>query len=252
MYNKNVLPTIGFFNDKFREYIKGATFNPRQKGYGLGSNDHLGIIKHLILGSVLNKFLFKYPTQSINYVSCHDNHTLHDKIMLALPDLKQSERNIYQRFITSMVLLSEGVPFIHMGQEFYRTKDGVENSYKSPDSINQIDWQLVDANHDDIEYFKALVHLRKKLYCLRLPNPSTIKQNAYVNCNEHGTCILEVCKENGHTIVIFKNNTVKETISFEESFDILYSSKNQKGIVSSLILDSISTTVLQKKEAHHE
>ncbi|MFP4286317.1 MAG: type I pullulanase [Candidatus Izemoplasmataceae bacterium] len=252
MYNKNVLPTIGFFNDKFREYIKGATFNPRQKGYGLGNNENLGIIKHLILGSVLNKFLFKYPTQSINYVACHDNHTLNDKLSLALPDLKAKERHLYQRFITSMVLLSEGVSFLHMGQEFYRTKNGVENSYKSPDSINQIDWQLVDEHQEDIEYFKALIALRKKLYCLRLPNPSSIKQNAYVNCNEHGTCILEVCKENGHTIVIFKNNTVKETIAFDVPFTILYSSKNQQGSLSSITLDSISTTVLQKKEAHHE
>ena len=188
----------------------------------------------------------------MNYVACHDNHTLHDKILLAYPKKDAKTRQGYQRFITSMVLLSEGVPFIHMGQEFYRTKNGVENSYKSPDSINQIDWALVDKHQDAIAHFKALVALRKKLYCLRLPNPSSIKQNAFVSCNEHGTCILEVCKENGHTIVIFKNNPKKETISFDEAFKIRYASTNHQGIINQIELDSISTIVLQKKEADHE
>ena len=252
MYNKNVLYNIGFFNDKIREHIKGATFNPKQKGYALGNNDHLGIIKHLMLGSVLNKFLFKYPSQSINYVECHDNHTFFDKAKLALEDSDIETRKKYQKLATSIILLSQGVPFIHMGQEFYRTKKGVENSYKSPDSINFIDWSLVDEHQEDIDDFRRLVFLRKNLKCLKLPTTSSIKENAYVSCNDYGTCVLEVCREDKHTIVIFKNNTVKENLGFDEPFTILYSSLKQEGdSIKELILNDISTTILIKnsKEA---
>ncbi|MFH5881977.1 type I pullulanase [Liberiplasma polymorphum] len=255
MFNKNILPTIGFFNDKFREEIKGATFNPKQKGYALGNSSHLGVIKHLLLGSVLNKFLFKYPSQSINYVACHDNHTLHDKIKLAFPDKDENFRNHLQKFATSIVLLSQGVPFIHMGQEFYRTKQGVENSYKSPDKINLIDWQLVDKYQEDIKDFKKLVKLRKELSCLRLLNPSEIKNNAFVSCSEAGTCVLEVCKGENHTIVIFKNNVGEETLSFDETFNILYTSnKHELKAVTEITLNEVSTVVLkkQKKEATDE
>lgn len=245
MYNKNVLYNIGFFNDQMREYIKGATFSPKQKGYALGNNEQINTVKNLMLGSVLNKFLFKYPSQSINYVECHDNHTFNDKAKLALEQTDEATRHKYQKLATSIILLSQGVPFIHMGQEFYRSKKGVENSYKSPDSINQIDWQLTDQHQDDIEDFKRLVALRKSLKCLKLPTTSSIKENAYVACNDHGTCVLEVCREDKHTIVIFKNNTVDENLLFDDPFTILYSSVKQKGdAIKELKLNDISTTIL--------
>ncbi|TVP95427.1 MAG: type I pullulanase [Acholeplasmatales bacterium] len=254
MYNKKVLYNIGFFNDRFREYVKGATFNPKHRGYALGELEHLAIIKLLILGSVKEKFLFRYPGQSINYVACHDNHTLHDKIKLALPDATFELRARAQQLATGMVLLAQGVPFIHMGQEFYRTKQGEENSYKSPDAINRIDWSLIDKHQTSIHQFKTLIKLRKSLTCLRLPTASAIKKNGFVSSSEHGTTVLEVCRDKSHTIVIFKPRSETETLSFDDPFTVLYSSaspESRQGI-RTLKLDTVSVTVLVKSKKESE
>ena len=184
MYNKHLLFNIGHFNDRARELLKGATFNLKQKGYALGSTAHVDDIKNIILGSAQNKFLFRYPSQSINYVECHDNNTFFDKATAALVDAPVEEIKKRQRLATSMIILSQGVPFIHAGQEFYRTKNGVENSYKSPDSINKLDWNLVDENIDDIDYFKELLRIRKKYDLFRLSIPSKVRDNVTIKYND--------------------------------------------------------------------
>ncbi|HPJ23525.1 MAG TPA: type I pullulanase, partial [Bacillota bacterium] len=64
MANKKVIHTIGFFNDKFRESIKGATFDIAQKGYATGNTDDIETVKEMLLGSAHNRYMFKYTTQS--------------------------------------------------------------------------------------------------------------------------------------------------------------------------------------------
>ena len=153
-----------------------------------------------------------------------------------------------------MVLLAQGVPFIHMGQEFYRTKQGEENSYKSSDAINRIDWSLIDKHQADIQKFKTLIRLRKSLTCLRLPTASAIKKNGFVSSSEHGTTVLEVCRDKSHTIVIFKPRNETETLSFDDPFTMLYSSRaheDRQGI-RTLTLDAVSVTVLVKSKKESE
>ena len=107
--------------------------------------------------------MFKSPNQSINYVECHDNMTYHDK-MLLITGYEQTEYKVFQDFANHLIAISQGVPFYHAGQEFYRSKKGVENSYKSPDDINQIFWQ---PNLDSIKKLKKLLKLRKKFKLYR-------------------------------------------------------------------------------------
>ena len=83
--------------------------------------------------------LFSEPDQSVNYVESHDNHTLWDKLIVCLPDEEENDEK-YHRLATTMVILSQGIPFLHSGQEFFRTKKGVGNSYQSSNNINQLDW----------------------------------------------------------------------------------------------------------------
>ena len=79
MSNKKVIHTIGFFNDKFRETINGSTFHSKLAGYSMGNTAHIEIVKQMLLGSANNRYMFKYTSQSINYVECHDNQTFFDK-----------------------------------------------------------------------------------------------------------------------------------------------------------------------------
>ncbi|QMS84456.1 type I pullulanase [Candidatus Xianfuyuplasma coldseepsis] len=249
MYNKHLLFNIGHFNDKTRELIKGATFDIKQRGYALGSSAKLDDIKNIIMGSCMNKFLFRYPTQSINYVECHDNNTFYDKAVIALgKDVTDDEIKRRQRLATSIVILSQGVPFIHSGQEFYRSKQGVENSYKSSDSINQINWDLIDENMRDINVVKELLRIRKKYDLFRLTAPSKIRDYVTIHTHESGTIRYELEDEETKLIVIFKNNTTKETFNLDDKYTLIFDGrKRSRRLLTKINVDEISTYILKRK-----
>lgn len=248
MYNKNLLFNIGHFNDKSREAIKGATFDVKQKGYALGSNARLDCIKNIVQGSSQHKFLFRYPTQSINYVECHDNNTFFDKASAALIGTDITEIKKRQRLATSLIILSQGVPFLHSGQEFYRTKLGVENSYKSKDDINKIDWNLVDENISDIEFIKELLRIRKKYDLFRLTAPSKIRDFIEVIINEEGTILYKLKDTENDFIVIFKNSFIEETFDFDDRYTLIFNGETRsRKIVNKLVVKDITTYILKRK-----
>ena len=144
MFNKNVVSEIGFFNDRFRNEIKN---------YCASKNYDIKTVTNCILGSCVDKFLFKYAHQSINYIECHDDKTVYDFLKY---DNNFSNEEIKARCLLgiSMVLLSFGLPFIHSGMEFFRTKNNDKNSYNLPDSINTINWNEIDNNKETINYVK--------------------------------------------------------------------------------------------------
>lgn len=246
MYNKNVLFNIGHFNDTTRETIKGTTFTLKEKGYAMGDNLHNEKVNSIILGSCGEKNLFRYPSQSTNYVECHDNNTFYDKAKVALKEKDESTILKAQKLATSMMILSQGVPFIHSGQEFYRSKNGVENSYKSSDEINKIRWHLVDDHLSDIQDFKTLLEIRKTYSVLRLTNASKIKKYTHVRFTEHGTAIYELNRKDTHLIIVFKNNQASESITLEDAFEVLYDSNHTlKENVQALTLNNIGTLILK-------
>jgi pullulanase len=169
MHNQKAFPSYAHFNDFYRNTMKGE-LHGEGLGYTMG-NHHLNQkAMHAIIGS---PDMFESPNQSINYVECHDNLTFYDKMVLShgfeLPDFK-----IAQDFANHLIAISQGVPFYHAGQEFYRTKKGVENSYNSPDDINQIIWRV---REDSVQKLKALLKLRKKF---KLYRQTTYKDNVTI------------------------------------------------------------------------
>ncbi|MBN2299775.1 MAG: hypothetical protein JXC31_01175 [Acholeplasmataceae bacterium] len=162
MHNQNQFPTIAHFNDSYRNVMKGENHGPGL-GFAMG-NQHLTLkAMEVITGS---QALFSTPNQSINYVECHDNLTFYDKMLLNCgyerPDFK-----VCQDFANHLIAISQGIPFYHAGQEFYRSKKGVENSYNSPDVINKIHW---NANEKSIKKLKKLLKIRKKYALYRQNN----------------------------------------------------------------------------------
>lgn len=147
MYNSKELPMIGHFNDVFRDSLKGDTIrktNGQQTGIVTGSkqfNQKLPDLLTASLGIYGQVNLFKNPVECINYVECHDNHTMWDFFQIEYPAGHTTMLQEIHRLATSITLLSQGIPFLHGGQEFFRTKKGVENSYNVDDSINQFDWK---------------------------------------------------------------------------------------------------------------
>ncbi|MDQ1144701.1 pullulanase [Bacillus sp. SORGH_AS 510] len=179
--NQAKLPQIAQFNDKFRDTIKGSTFNLFDKGYALGNEHYIDAALEVLAGSIglkkRNVRLFNEPYQSVNYVECHDNHTLWDKLQACLPHADDRIRAKYHRLATGLVLLSQGIPFLHSGQEFFRTKQGEGNSYCSPDRINQLDWERKIQYKDNVNYLKGLIAIRRAMPCFRMRTAEEIRSN---------------------------------------------------------------------------
>lgn len=223
MTNKKVIHTIGFFNDKFRETIKGATFKPELKGYSMGHVEDVDTVKEVMLGSALNRYMFKYTTQSINYVECHDNQTYYDKAIQNSDDEDLVKK--WSMLALSMVLLAQGVPFIHSGQEFLRTKQLDENSYISSDEINLIDWQRRNQYNDVVSYVKALIALRKDNACFKLKSSSELDQQAEIIVLNSKSLMIHY-NDSSNMLIIFKPTMDEESICIPEDYQMMLSSSS--------------------------
>ena len=187
---KNVgqLNGIACFNDDFRNAVKGSDFIRRERGFVNGRIYNEESIKFGITAACYHpQIVYQYvtgssfawarePYQAINYVSCHDNYTLFDKLKISRTDVGIEDIKKMQRLAGALVFTSQGIPFIQGGTEFCRTKNENENSYRSPDVINQIDWSLKKEYRSVYEYFRALIRLRKNLPGLRIRSSDEIRK----------------------------------------------------------------------------
>jgi pullulanase len=179
--NAVLLPGIGHFNDGFRDAVKGNIFRYGQPGFisgrsGLEQAVRTGIAGGICYSQEIGQFADE-PQQCVNFVECHDNHTLWDKIVLSTKGETDGRRRMMHRLASAMVLTSQGIPFLHAGQEFMRTKNGVENSCKSPAEINRMDWQQCAAHGEDVAFMKQLISLRRAHPAFRLRTADEIREN---------------------------------------------------------------------------
>jgi type I pullulanase len=179
--NITQLPGVAVFNDQIRDGIKGSVFNSADKGFATGIsakrvNVMAGIVGNIDFSSVTTPaFSTLSPAQSVNYVEAHDNNTLQDKLRLSLDTKSEPLISQYHRLASSIPLLAQGIPFIHAGQEFQRSKGGDSNSYQSGDEINSLKWGLVTKNATTRKYFKGLLSLRAQHPAFRIEKASDVK-----------------------------------------------------------------------------
>lgn len=169
--NHDKTPDIAFFNDKIRDIVKGNIFDFTDNGFANGKKGCEDAMKKCICCDYLP------PNQSINYVECHDNLTLWDKLEHTNNISSKEERKTIHKLCIGILITSQGVPFIHSGMEFCRTKYGVQNSYASPDTVNCIDWERKIQFYDVFEYTKGLIKLRRAHPAFRMSESSEIKQS---------------------------------------------------------------------------
>lgn len=184
--NMPQLPGMAAFNDDLRDAIKGHVFHRHIPGFvqGKGSGDS---VKPGIVGAVYHPQIdygkgvrtrgpwALAPEQCINYVESHDNLTLWDKLADSCPYASEEERVRMHKLAAAVVLTSQGIPFIHAGQEFARTKYGEENSYQSPDRINRIDWARKVRYQEVFEYIRGLIALRRAHPAFRMRSAAEIQ-----------------------------------------------------------------------------
>ena len=170
--NARELPGVGFFNDAYRDIIKGATFDKAAKGYVGGDINYAYGMKYAIHVSTIDynyNARFNDANQSINYAECHDNNTLYDK--LTFSNAGEDTETLLKRvkLTNGIIAISIGVPFYHMGQEIGQSKRGLDNTYNVL-GVNRMDWRLVDERFEMVEYLKAIIAHRRNL---DMPLPHT-------------------------------------------------------------------------------
>ena len=187
--NVSAMPEIAVFSDDIRDAVKGHYSNAADRGFATGKPGNEETIKIGIVASTAhpqvdyskgNNSKFAYaaaPTQIINYVSCHDDLTLTDKLAKSMPGSTEEQRQRAAKLAQTIVFTSQGTPFMFAGEEIFRDKKGVHNSYKSPDSINAIDWTLKHKNADLFNYYKELIKLRKNHPAFRMTTAQDIAKN---------------------------------------------------------------------------
>lgn len=193
-HNARKMPRIAQFNDAIRDGVRGDVFIEDLPGWISGNADLTANVKRGIAGGVTSQSFADEPNQVVNYVECHDNLTLWDKLAATNPEDDETTRRRRHRLATSIVLLGQGIPFLHSGQEFFRTKDGNENSFKSGEAINRLDWTQAERETPSVEYVKGLLRLRKQYPLFRLENANQIRKHLRFFDEEEGVIAFELSR----------------------------------------------------------
>lgn len=185
---------VAMFSDDLRDGLKGHVFTENAPGYINGKEDLEDTIKFGIVASTQHDGIdyskvnyskeawANEPYQTINYVTSHDNHMLWDRLQLSAPDASESDRLAMNRLAATIVWTSQGIPFMQAGEEFARTKRDENgnlegNSYKSPDSVNELDWNRIGEYKDLYEYYVGLIKLRSSHKAFRMDTTKQIQDN---------------------------------------------------------------------------
>ncbi len=206
---------IGVFNDEIRDILSGTVFNAGAQGFATGAQGQADSVRRVIMGSIDD--FAATPGETINYVSCHDNLTLWDKIAQSNGQDSEADRIKMDELAHAIILTSQGVPFLQGGEEFLRTKHGNNNSYKAGDYINQFDWSRKAQYKAVYEYYAQLIQLRLKHPAFRLRTADEVRQHLSVLSSPDNTLAFELHEHaNGdpwaYILVIYNPN--KHEVSF--------------------------------------
>ena len=192
------MPGIAAFSDEIRDALRGPFSDDTKPGWLGGALDCKESLKFGIVGCIrhpqvdMSKVNYSKapwavePTQMMSYVSCHDDMCLVDRLKASIPSLKSSNGKLSNCQMDELIRLdllaqtavftSQGIPFMLSGEELLRNKKGVHNSFESPDSINQLDWQNKLRYPQVFEYYKNLIQLRKHFPHFRLGSAEQVRQ----------------------------------------------------------------------------
>ena len=226
---------VAAFSDDIRDGLKGSVFDAPDRGFASGKPNMEESVKFGIVASTqhpqINYQKVNYsdapwaaqPSQTINYVSCHDNHTLWDRLINSQPDISDGERLKMHKLANAVVLTSQGIPFLHAGVEMLRTKNGEENSFESPDAINKLDWSRKTTYQKVFDYYKKLIYLRKNHPAFRMPTTQMIQQHLKFMDFKEGDLLIGYTisgNANGDSwkdiLVLFNGNLEAKTIDLPE------------------------------------
>lgn len=259
----NLIPNVGFFGDNLRNAVIGesGSFGNARSGLAQGNltdkdkngvshyqEDAAAFVKGFMGSQGFNKHNYLNPGQVINYSTCHDNLTLYDALKAHLPNASAAEFVKRAKLADSMIMLSQGVPLFHSGQEALRTKNGNANSYNADITVNEIDWKRVEQNKDLVSYFQKLVQLRKTCPAFRMSTYDEIKKNITpIVQGENGVFAFEIKSADSTMYVIFNvNEKANQFTSVDLTGSKILLSSDDTTVGAKTILPGLSTLVIKK------
>ena len=228
------MPGIAVFNDDIRDGIKGSFKDDAMRGFATGDTTLDESVKFGIVAATshpqVNYKKVNYssapyaihPYQSINYVSSHDDLNLVDKLRISNPDASKDDLLKYDKLAQTIVFTSQGVPFMFNGEEIFRSKKGVHNSFQSPDSINKIDWDNKTLYKDLYRYYRDLIALRKKHPAFRMTRTEDIREKLrFLDTGQKGVIAYTLSEyANGdpwrEILVVFNGNKTAKPVDIPE------------------------------------
>jgi pullulanase len=189
--NTPKLDRISSFCDDMRDGLKGSPFNRNSIGFISGLTLREEKIKFAITGAIKHPQIFydyvdssrqpwaNSPSQCVNYVSCHDNYTLFDKLQYSCPEASMEEIDRMTRLAIGILLTSQGVPFLHAGMEMHRTKGGHHDSYRSPDDVNQLEWSRKSKYATLFNFSKSCIELRRQHPAFRMNDSNMVREKLF-------------------------------------------------------------------------
>jgi pullulanase len=248
--NTHHMPLISAFSDDIRDGLKGSVFEDLETGFVSGASGKEESIKFGVVGSIQHDQIdykavnysdapwAQEPWQAVSYVSCHDNHTLYDKLKISRQDASEAEIKAMHKLANAVVLTSQGIPFLHAGVEMMRTKFGEHNSFESPDSINQIDWSRKKEYYDVFTYYRQLIDLRKNHPAFFMPDADMVRKHLRFGDSQPGVVSFTISDHaNGDRwkdiMVIYNATTQAKTLMADGTWTIVASGNtiNEKGIM---------------------
>ena len=183
------MPRIAAFSDEIRDALRGPFDDDTKGAFLAGLPGEEESLKYGIAGGIahpqvdMKKVNYSdepwatQPTQMIAYVSCHDDMCLVDRLRSSVPGITSDELQRLDLLAQTAVFTSQGVPFILSGEEMLRDKKGVHNSFESPDSVNQLNWNNTLRYAHAFEYYVKLIQLRKNHPAFRLGDADAVRRS---------------------------------------------------------------------------
>ncbi len=216
--NSHKMPGFAFFSDTLRDLMRGRIQEHNAPGFVAGADTPRADLDASFMGM---PDWAAQPCQCINYVSCHDNHTLFDRIALAAPEATREDRIRMNNLAAAFSILSQGTPFFQAGEEMLRTKpDGNggfdDNSYRAPDQVNALKWDNLSKEEyqRNVEYYRGLLAFRKAHPALRLQTRKAVLAAVKPMPTETSQTAAYLVDEN--IFVIFNASAMEVTVSLPE------------------------------------
>jgi len=183
------IPGVAAFSDEMRDALRGPFSDDKKGAFLAGIAGSEESLKFGFVGGIAHEGVdmtrVNYskeawaaePTQMISYVSCHDDMCLVDRLRASIPNITDDEVMRLDMLAQTAVFTSQGVPFMLSGEEMLRDKKGVQNSYNSPDSVNELRWENLQRYPQLYQYYKGLIQLRKNHPAFRLGTAELVRKH---------------------------------------------------------------------------